>query len=65
MGTTGRRAARADLDEIAAVRREIKELADAWTGRHRLRRGTPEYAAALETEERLVTRIWRRLRPDR
>jgi len=64
MGTTNRRAARADLDQIAEVRLEIKELADAWTRRHRLHRGTPEYVAALEIEERLVTRIWRRFRPD-
>ena len=32
--------------------------------RHRLRRGTPEYHAALETEERLVSRVWRRLRTE-
>jgi hypothetical protein len=64
MGTTSRRAARADLDQIAAVRREIRELTDAWTRRHLLHRGTPEYVSALETEERLVTRIWRRFQGD-
>ena len=64
MGTTNRHAARDDLEQIATTRREIKELTDAWTRRHRIARDTPEYAAALETEERLVTRIWRRLRPE-
>jgi hypothetical protein len=64
MGTTNPHDARADLDQIAATRREIRELTDAWKRRHRLRRGTPEYSAMLETEERLVTRIWRRLRAD-
>ena len=64
MGTSNRHAPQADLDQVATTRREIKELSDAWTRRHRTPRGTPEYAAALETEERLVTRIWRRLRPE-
>jgi hypothetical protein len=64
MGTTNPHAARADLDQIAATRRDTRELTDAWTRRHRLRRDTPEYTAALETEERLVSRIWRRLRAD-
>jgi len=64
MGTKSGPAARADFDHVAETRREIKELTDAWTQRHRLQRGTPEYATALENEERLVTRIWRRLRHD-
>ena len=64
MGTTDRPAAKAELDQVATTRLEIKELSDAWTRRHKIPRGTPEYAAALETEERLVTRIWHRLRPE-
>jgi hypothetical protein len=64
MGTRNGHAARADFDQVAETRRQIKELTDAWTQRHRLQRGTPEYAAALETEEHLITRIWRRLRRD-
>jgi hypothetical protein len=62
MGTRNGPAARTDLDLIAETRLEIKELSDVWTRRHRLRRGTPEYVAALESEERLATRIWGRLR---
>jgi hypothetical protein len=65
MGTTNISADRDDLDQIAQTRLEIKELGEAWASRHRLDRGTPEYVAALETEERLLTRIWRRLRSDR
>jgi hypothetical protein len=64
MGTINGPAARADLDRIAQTRLEIKELTDAWTRRLGLRRGTPEYVAALESEEHLVTRIWRRLRTE-
>jgi hypothetical protein len=64
MGTPNGPAARADLDQIAETRRQIKELTAAWNQRHALRRGTPEYARALEDEERLVTRIWRLLRKD-
>ncbi len=64
MGTTNVPATRTDVDQFADTRREIKELSDASTHRHRLRYGTPEYDAALETEERLVSRIWRRLRSD-
>ena len=62
MGTQRGPARRADLDQIAETRRQIKELTAAWNQRHGLRRQTPEYARALEDEERLVTRIWRRLR---
>jgi hypothetical protein len=64
MGSANGSDVRADLDQIAETRREIGELGDAWKRRHRLRRGTPEYSVALETEERLVSRIWRRLRAD-
>ena len=44
------------MDEI---RRQIAALTDASTQRHRLERGTAEYEAALETEERLAERVWR------
>ena len=64
MGRTNPPARRDDLERIATTRREIKELTDAWNRRHLIARDTPEYAAALETEERLVTRMWRRLRPE-
>jgi hypothetical protein len=64
MGTQSGPAARTDLDQVVETRRQIKELSEAWTRRHKLRRGTPEYARALENEERLVNRIWRRLRAD-
>jgi hypothetical protein len=63
MGTRSGPSTRADF-EVAETRRQIKELTDAWTRRHRLPRGTPEYESALETEEHLVTRIWRRLQRD-
>jgi hypothetical protein len=62
MGTTKRAAAKADFDQLAQTRREIKELTEAGKWRHQLRPGSPEYAAALETEEGLVRRIWGRLR---
>jgi hypothetical protein len=64
MGMTNRAATRADSDKLAQTRREIKELTHAGKIRHQLRPGTPEYAAALETEEGLVRRIWRRLRAE-
>ena len=64
MGTTNVPATGTDRDQFAETRREIRELSDAWTRRHRLRYGTPEYDAALETEQRLVSRIWRRLGSD-
>jgi hypothetical protein len=64
MGTKSGPAARADFDQVTETRRQVKELTDASTSRHRLKPGTPEYATALENEERLVTRIWRRLRKD-
>ena len=64
MGTKSGPAARADFEQIDETRRQVKELTNAWTRRHQLRPGTPEYATALETEERLITRIWKRLRGD-
>ena len=63
MGTTNRAAARADF-ELDKTRGDIKDLTEAWKGRHQLQPGTPEYVAALETEEGLIRRIWRRLRAD-
>ena len=62
MGTTSGPATRTDFEQVDETRRQVKELTDAWTRRHRLRPGTREYATALETEERLITRIWKRLR---
>ena len=47
------------IEPVEEIRRQIAELTDASTRRHRLERGTPEYAAALETEERLANRVWR------
>ena len=64
MGTKSGPAARADFEQIDETRRQVKELTDASTKRHRLRPGTREYQAALETEDHLVTRIWKRLRGD-
>lgn len=64
MGTINGPATRSDLDRIAENRLEIRRLTEAWTRRHRLRRGTPEYDEALQIEERLVTRVWRRLRTE-
>jgi hypothetical protein len=51
----GRRTRSQRLDEIL---RGVRALTDASLRRHRLARDTPEYAAALETEERLADRIW-------
>jgi hypothetical protein len=62
MGTRSGPIRKADFDQIAETRRQIKELTAAWNQRHELRPDTPEYARALEDEERLVKRIWRRLR---
>jgi hypothetical protein len=64
MGTKSGPSARSGLEHAVETRRQIKELTDAWTSRHELRPGTPEHARALEAEERLITRIWRRLRSD-
>ena len=37
---------------------QIRALTDASMQRQRLVRGTPEYEAALETEERLASYVW-------
>jgi hypothetical protein len=62
VGTTHDQARPGDLDEIAKTQRDLDELGEVWAGRHRLDRGSPEYLAALKAEDRLLTRIWRRLR---
>jgi hypothetical protein len=49
----------AELQPVDEIRRQVAALTDASTQRHRLERGTAEYAAALETEERLADRVWR------
>jgi hypothetical protein len=48
-----------DLEQVEEIRRQIAALTDASMVRHRLARGTPEYAAALEKEENLADRVWR------
>jgi hypothetical protein len=49
----------AEVQPVDEIRRQVAALTDASTRRHRLERGTAEYAAALETEERLADRVWR------
>ena len=44
---------------VDEIRRQVAALTDASTQRHRLERGTAEYEAALQTEERLADRVWR------
>lgn len=44
---------------VEEIRRQVAALTHASTERHRLQRGTPEYEAALVTEERLADRVWR------
>jgi hypothetical protein len=50
---------RTELEPVDEIRRQIAALTDASTHRHRLERGTAEYEAALQTEERLADRVWR------
>jgi len=45
--------------EADAILMQIGALTDASMQRQRLVRGTPEYEAALETEERLASYVWR------
>lgn len=49
----------AEVEPVENILRLIAALTDASTQRHRLERGTPEYAVALETEERLADDVWR------
>jgi len=44
--------------EADAIHMQIRALTDASMQRQRLVRGTPEYEAALETEERLASHVW-------
>jgi hypothetical protein len=46
-------------EPVDEIRRQIAALTDASTQRHRLERGTAEYEAALEDEERLADDVWR------
>ena len=47
------------VEPVEEIRRQVAALTNASNERHRLERGTPEYEAALETEERLADRVWR------
>jgi hypothetical protein len=47
---------------LAAVLQELKHATDA---RHRLRRASPEYQAALEREVRLAAEVRRLIEADR
>jgi hypothetical protein len=49
----------AESKPVEEIRRLVAALTDASTRRHRLERGTAEYDAALETEERLADDVWR------
>jgi hypothetical protein len=51
-------AGRTGTQRVDDILRGVRALTDASKRRHRLARDTPEYAAALETEERLADRIW-------
>jgi hypothetical protein len=46
-------------EPVDEIRRQVAALTDASTWRHRLERGTAEYEAALEDEERLADHVWR------
>ena len=58
MGTKKRPRALA-IEPVDEIRRLIAALTDASAQRHRLERGTAEYDAALDTEERLADHVWR------
>ncbi len=49
----------AAFEPVEEIRRLIAALTDASAQRHRLKRGTAAYAAALEIEERLAADVWR------
>jgi hypothetical protein len=55
-------AAESDADQAHEERLQIEDLRTASARRHLLTRGTPDYEAAMEVEERLDARIWRRVR---
>ena len=48
-----------ESEQIEEIQRQIAALTDASIQRHRLARGTPAYAAALEAEERIAHQVWR------
>lgn len=58
MATGNERARRTRSQRLDEILRGVRALTDASIRRHRLARDTPEYVAALETEERLADRIW-------
>ena len=58
MATGNEQARRRRSQRLDEIMRGVRALTDASVRRHRLGRDTPEYAAALETEERLADRIW-------
>jgi len=58
MATRNERARRTRSQRLDEILRGVRALTDASVRRHRLARGTPEYVAALETEEQLADRIW-------
>jgi hypothetical protein len=62
MGTASDFGGGTDLDLTAETRRQMRELREAGTRRHRLVRGTPEHEAALAAEEELQIRFWRWVR---
>ena len=55
-------AAERDADQTDEERLQIEDLKTASARRHLLTRGTADYAAAIEVEDRLAARIWRRAR---
>jgi len=55
-------ATESDAHQADEERLQIDDLRTASTRRHMLLRGTADYAAAMEVEERLAARIWRRVR---
>lgn len=58
MASGNKQAGRTGSQRLDEILRGVRALTDASKRRHRLTRDTPEYAAALETEERLADRIW-------
>ena len=58
MATMRNRARAKESQQIDEIQRQIGALSDASTQRHRLARGTPAYAAALEAEELIADRVW-------
>jgi hypothetical protein len=59
MATTRDRTRPEGSEQVEEIQRQIGALTDASIERHRLARGTPAYAAALEAEEQIADRVWR------